>query len=507
MGWIGVVARRCALPFRVPSRLPPRVLLGSVALELSIVVAASRASEADYYALLTLPPPDGLKLEVTGMDTLEDGRLAAAIRKGEVWVFDNAYARPPEELRGTRFAQALHEPLGLRRVGDDLFVAQRSELTRLRDSDGDGQADEYVTVAKGWGVSGNYHEYAYGPAIDLAGNFWITLNATIGPKGPGHDAWRGWGMMITPTGELTPICAGMRSPCGIGTNLAGDVFFTDQQGNWIGTNTLSHMRKGAFFGHAASLKSASRPGSPLRNPGPLPTGKTVVEAARRLPAYRLPAVWFPYRKMGQSATGIICDRTGGRFGPFEGQLFVGEFTLSGMSRVFLERIAGEYQGACFPFRSGFQCGVLRMAWGRDGSMFVGETNRGWNSLGTRSYGLQRLVWTGRVPFEVKEMRARPDGFLVTFTLPADRESAEAMKSYVMESYTYTYHSRYGSPEVDTKKLTVASANAAKDGMSVELVVPGLREGYVHELRLPGIRARDGTPLLHPAAYYTLNRIP
>ena len=121
----------------------PGVLLGSLALALSIVVGVSRASEADYYALLTIPPPDELKLEITGMDTLDDGRLAASIRKGEVWVFDNAYARPPEELRGTRFARALHEPLGLRCVGDDLFVVQRSELTRLRDLDGDGQADEY----------------------------------------------------------------------------------------------------------------------------------------------------------------------------------------------------------------------------------------------------------------------------------------------------------------------------------------------------------------------------
>ncbi len=112
-----------------------------------------------------------------------------------------------------------------------------------------------------------------------------------------------------------------------------------------------------------------------------------------------------------------------------------------------------------------------------------------------------------MPFEVKEMRARADGFLVTCTLPADRASSGALESYAMESYTYTYHSLYGSPEVDTKKLTIASATATRDGMSVELVVPGLREGYVHELRLPGIRARDGTPLLHPAAYYTLNRIP
>ena len=192
MVWIDVIVKHCMVFLRRHPRAffrgLPGALLVSLALALSIIVGASRASEADYYALLTLPPPDGLKLEVTGMDTLEDGRLVASIRKGEVWVFDNAYARPPKKLRGTRFAQALHEPLGLRRVGADFFVVQRSELTRLRDSDGDGQADEYRTVAKGWGVSGNYHEYANGPAIDPAGNFWITLNATIGPKGRGHDA-------------------------------------------------------------------------------------------------------------------------------------------------------------------------------------------------------------------------------------------------------------------------------------------------------------------------------
>ena len=38
------------------------------------------------------------------------------------------------------------------------------------DTDGDGSADEYLAAAKGWGVSGNYHEYAYGPAFDKDGN-------------------------------------------------------------------------------------------------------------------------------------------------------------------------------------------------------------------------------------------------------------------------------------------------------------------------------------------------
>ena len=30
---------------------------------------------------------------------------------------------------------------------------------------------------------------------------------------------------------------------------------------------------------------------------------------------------------------------------------------------------------------------------------LGETNRGWNSLGARSFALQRLRWTGRLPLK------------------------------------------------------------------------------------------------------------
>ncbi|HUG66663.1 MAG TPA: hypothetical protein VMM76_02860 [Pirellulaceae bacterium] len=119
---------------------------------------------------------------------------------------------------------------------------------------------------------------------------------------------------------------------------------------------------------------------------------------------------FPDKKVGQSATDIMLDDSGGKFGPFDGQLFVGEFTLSSISRVFLEQVDGEYQGACFPFREGFASAVIRMEQGIDGSVFVGLSNRGWSSLGTAAYGLQRLVWTGETPFEIKEMRARPDGF-------------------------------------------------------------------------------------------------
>ena len=493
------------------------------------------ADESEYYRIVTITAPEaqtdsrsaswkaapeGLVLEVSGLTALEDGRLAVAIRKGEVWLLGGVYDDPPQNVTYHQFASALHEPLGLLWHKGAFYSAQRSELTAMRDLDGDDVADEYRTVAKGWGVTGHYHEYAYGPKLDGQGNLWLTLNIGLGLKGDQltralHEPnlnvhqgrWRGWGMKVTESGELIPVCAGMRSPSGLGANAAGDMFYTDQQGNWVGTNTLHHMRSGAFFHHPESLASMNQPGSPIHGVRTVPDGVPFPEALRRFPQMVPPAVWLPYKKVGQSSTDIVLDNSAGKFGPFAGQFFIGEFTLAGMNRVFLERIDGQYQGACFPFRHGFASAVLRLCQGNDGSMFVGLTNRGWSSLGSAGYGLQRLVWTGKTPFEIQEMRAKPDGFELLFTQPVDSQTAGDVASYAMSSYTYTYQSTYGSDEILKQPLTIQSATVGSDGRSVRLVVAGLRPLYVHELVAKGIRNTSGEALHHDEAYYTLNRIP
>ena len=470
--------------------------------------AAEQPSEADYYQLITYPIPEDLKLEVSGLALLPDGRMACAIRKGEIWIIENAEQGNPDSVSYQPFATGLHEPLGLAWRDGAFYTVQRTELTKIRDANNDGTADEYLTVAKGWGVSGGYHEYAYGPEFDKQGNAWITLNCAIG-KGPApkDNAWRGWSLMVKPNGSWEPVSGGFRSPCGIGMNQAGDIFATDQQGNWFPTCPLIHVRKGAFHGHADALPFCDLPGATFKIKGKLPQKITVAEAARRIPEYKLPPVWFPYRKMGMSATDVLCDTTGGKFGAFSGQMFVGEFTMSFVLRVFLEKVDGEYQGACFRFREGMQSAALRMQWGGDGSMFVGQSNRGWNSLGDRAYGLQRLVWTGKTPFEIKEMRAKPDGFELSFTQPVDRKAALNPRSYKMSGYTYQFHQSYGSEEIDAKPCKVRSATLSQDGMSVRLQVDGLRAGYVHELLAEGVKSAQGAPLLHSLACYTLNRIP
>ncbi len=288
------------------------------------------------------------------------------------------------------------------------------------------------------------------------------------------------------------MCGGLRSPNGIGVGADGDMFYTDNQGDWVGTCKLSHLDFGDWHGHPSANRWYEVAGMKT------PEGEQ---------DFKQPAVWFPYDRMGRSASDIVLDETGGAFGPFTGQFFVGDQYAASVMRVYLEKVKGVYQGACFPFRSGFDCGVNRLAFGADGSLFVGMTNRGWWSFGSRPWGLQRLVYTGELPFEVLEMSARPDGFELRFTQPVDAKSAGDPGSYEMASFTHHRWEQYGSPEIDRKTLPVSRVTVSSDRRSVRLEVPGLRRTYVHELMLPGIRNRDGAPLLHPEAYYTLNEIP
>ena len=149
----------------------------------------------------------------------------------------------------------------------------------------------------------------------------------------------------------------------------------------------------------------------------------------------------------------------------------------------------------------------RITWAPDGSLLAGQTNRGWNSAGTRSYGLERVRWNGTVPFEIRAMRAQPDGFTLEFTRAPDPATATDPASYTGSSYTYLYQQKYGSPETDTQPLTVTRATVLADGKSVRLVCTGLRERYVHELAANGVRAAGGEALVNATGYYTLNRIP
>jgi hypothetical protein len=493
--------------------------------------AQESPTEENYFKIAPMMLPQEAFFEVGGLTMMPDGNLAVSTRRGDVWIVENPTASRPYFRK---FASGLHEVLGIAYQDGALYCTQRGELTRLMDNNKDGKADVFETVYA-WPLSGNYHEYSYGPHIAPDGSFFVTTNLGFfsGESWRGRSAvpWRGWALRITPDGNMQPWATGMRSPCGLGI-IDGELFYTDNQGEYIASGGLWHVGKGDFMGNPAGLDWTKDPRSPLKltpedihakvdpRRGTDAEGKyvrpqniedekiiTLADVKKDIPATRLPAVWLPYGFLGISTSEPIAipDHA---FGPFGGQVLVGDQGMSIISRVFLEKVNGEYQGASFPFRSGFNSGVLRMAWAKDGSLFVGETRRGWGSSGDANEGLERLIWTGETPFEMKAVRAMPDGFEIEFTKEADAGTAEDLASYSVESFTYKYHPVYGSPPVNEKKCKVVGVKLYENGLKARIIVENLRPAYIHTITLANVREKEkNLPLLHPTAYYTLNHIP
>lgn len=121
--------------------------------------------------------------------------------------------------------------------------------------------------------------------------------------------------------------------------------------------------------------------------------------------------------------------------------------------------------------------------------------------------LFRIDFTGAVPFELRTIRARPRGFRVEFTRPADRVAAGNPSAYRLESYRYEYTGSYGSPELDRAAVAVERAEVSADGRAVELTTAPLAKDRVYLLTAAGVRSPAGEQLVHPAGAYTLNEIP
>jgi hypothetical protein len=193
-----------------------------------------------------VPVPKEAVLEVGGLCFMPDRALMVCTRRGEIW------SRRDGQWR--RFAAGLDEPMGLWPAGtNQVVVAQRPELTRLTDTDGDGEADLFETLADQWNYSGHIYEWTFGPVADRAGNLYGTLSCWFFPtkrddKPPysgweiapppfyrpsERTAWRGWCFQVTPRGEFIPFATGLRSPNGLGVSPDGELFVSDNQGGYL----------------------------------------------------------------------------------------------------------------------------------------------------------------------------------------------------------------------------------------------------------------------------------
>ncbi len=459
--------------------------------------------EAKYYRIVEVPIPKGMALEAGSFELLPDNRLAIGTRRGDIYLVSGVFDENPQP-QFERYASGLDELFGLSYKDGHFYVTQQTEVTRITDTDRDGRADRFETLSDVWGF-GNYHEFAFGSKLDSEDNIWVAL--CLSKSYHSDLPFRGWCMKVTPDGKTIPICSGIRSPCGIGPNEHGVMFYAESQGPWNGSCSLKVLEPGGFMGHPVSFKWYDL----AENMGPKPvepnTRSRLLTERNRVKELVPYAVVFPYIKMGRSISGFMVDRTEGKFGPFENQIFIGDFSLSVVMRATTEKVNGIWQGACYPFREGLATGLLACQFTPQGNLIVGGTNRGWPVRGPREFAIQRLDWTGITPFEIKQINARPDGFLVTFTKPVNRDIASQPESYALKTYTHIYQQGYGSPEVDHTTPRVVRSVVSDDGLRAHLQIDGLVQGHVHEFDFSRIRSAEGNELVHVNAYYTLNEIP
>ncbi|MES2692381.1 MAG: hypothetical protein V4773_02835, partial [Verrucomicrobiota bacterium] len=499
-----------------------RARLAALAVGLGLSLLGGTALHAGY-KIENVSYPAEIKGGLSSVVFSPNGSLVIATRLGEIWI------RDAKTSAWRRFARGLDEPTGIviesERV---IYISHRPELLRATDSDGDGRADTFEALGAKWGLAQNYHEFFFGLKRDRAGNFYgspsldstVTRDAahkkeyaTLPVRGTrnldhvleptGHMSelpWRGWMVRIGPDGKFEPFASGFRQTNGIALSPDGDLFVTDNQGDYKPSTGLLHVEKGDFHGHAGSLKW-----DPAYDAAALTTEKLWQRV-------KTPAIVFPHGPMGNSPGEPVWDQSRGKFGPYAGQVFVGDYSRL-MIRASLERVGGAWQGACFPFLGRnelptyvtgdrYKAGATRATFAPDGSLYLSAT-AGW---GAGEDGLQRITWDGKLSPDIRDIKLTDRGFALTFTKPIDRAQLAKPESYDLTRFRYYYHAKYGSPWVDEARVSIKEIHAAADGLSAELVLAELKPGFIYEVSVPTLRTTDGESLANPLAYYTANRL-
>ena len=469
------------------------------------LVKASSPSATEILKLNVAPgyeatrlPLDG-QLTPIGLGWKPDGTLITSTLKGNVWLARDTNDDGLED-ESQRFSDELASPYGVAGYEDYIDVVTKYALLRLYDKDKDGRAERTETLASGWGHTADYHDWVVGLPQDQHGNYYVALPCQQDQRSLAATKYRGTVLRVGPREptdvdprrfHVEQLSGGHRFPMGIALNQLGEIFVTDNQGNYNPFNELNHVMKDARYGFINAFERTPDFKPPLTPP-----------------AIDIPHPWT------RSVNGICFLHSSGSrsgFGPFEGHLIGCEYDTRRLIRMSLQRVGNTYQGAAYPFsydspREGPPLlGPIVCAVAPDGDLYVGNIREsGWGG-GNNIGSIVRLKPQGRLPAGIAEVTAKKTGFVIHFTRPVDRKRAADVKNYSLQSVTRDSTPSYGGPDRDRRVEKIAAIHVADDGLSATVSLDELREDFVYEFRLKNL---TGDEEFFPAeAYYTLRKIP
>lgn len=439
--------------------------------------------------------PTAFKPRVTGMGWLSDGRMVVASWGGTnalihtrqmnstIYLVSGAGGANPTGVTTSVFASGLEDVMGLAVVNDRIYVCGGNDLLELVDADKNGVSESKRTVFHLDNKGKGRHEFLFG-LLYRDGKFYVNASSpklNLTPEDSTFNTNRGTMIVVDEkTGAFTLEAMGLRTPNGMGFGPDGVLLVPDVQGNWLPANKLIAIKKGAYYGFKHT---------------PRETWDNMTETP--------PAVYIPQDNLG-NAPGNPLYLT---FGPYAGQVLMGDVRHGGVQRYFLEKVGGEWQGAGFHFIGGVEAGVERLALGPDSMIYVGGVGDpggtwDWNNT---TFGLQKLRVNGKTGFDMLAIRSLGNsGFEIEFTQPL-ASGADAAANFKVKSWYYTPTASYGGGSFGNKTLTVSKVTVSADRKKVVLDISGLEVKRIVNFQLTtAVKSESGTALWTPEAWYSLN---
>ena len=425
-----------------PARWPDR---------LSTTVIPGDKSGAFTYEQITRPiaNPWNSQLRTSGLDFTADG-LSAVVScwDGEVWRVDGI-DRDDGIVTWRRFASGLFQPLGVKVVGEKVFVICRDQLVALHDLNGDGEIDFYESINSDHQVTDHFHEFAMGLQIDGKGNFYYAKSARHAKTSlvPQHGTL----IRVSADGTQSEIIAhGFRAANGVCLNPDGSLIVTDQEGHWNPMNRLNWVQPtnqfyGNMYGYGAPGDSSD---AAMQQPL-----AWVDKAYDRSPAE---AVWVDNKSWRELAGKPLVLSYG------QGRLYL----------VLHEHVDRQIQGGLtgLPIRD-LPTGIMRGRIHANGDLYVCGLSAWATDQRAQPGGFFRIRPTGR-PFHLPiGLRAHADGVDIEFSDPIDPTSLNDPGAIQISTWALERTSRYGSKRYDEKRVNVGAVKLSGDRKTLTLLVP------------------------------------
>jgi mono/diheme cytochrome c family protein len=426
----------------------------------------------------------------------------------------------------TPYGLISHEPVEPQLADQELHVITKTSLQRVLFGKVLGDFQPLVgSLSSGWGATDDYHDWAVGLIRGENGEYYIALPCQQDQRSEAAANLRGKLLKLVPRKktkdnldlyDIEVVSAGHRFPMGMARNRDGELFVTDNQGNYNPFNELNHVRKGAHFGFINALeKQAGFEPPPLTEPAiniPHPWTRSVngicfLDTPSRVgSAHQSPAA--------DEKVGTAHPPSTSLYGPLEGHLVGCEYDTRRLIRMSLQKIGDTYQGAAYPLsiptedvEKGLLGPIVCAIKPTTGELYVGEIrDSGWGASNNIGQIVKIKIEPEKLPCGIAEVRAISTGFTIDFFQPVDRAKAADPASYTIQSYRRESTPAYGGPDLDRRTERIAHIELSQDGKRATLKLAELRPRHVYELKLKNLAPENAT--FHPdEAHYTLNQIP